>query len=212
MGAGVGLKVRTNADDVFAKVEGFLATCRNVAAPRALNKLRDQAWTAGKRKIADVYKLKVSDVDKYATLKTARIGDLEATITVKGKGFPLYVFQPRQTKKGVSVLIKGKRIVIPHTFIATLRSGRVGVFARGSYGGKYARRTSNKGRFDSAGESFGRFQFGKNRLPISELYTFAPPDTLRNQQVEDAMSARVAEQASAVFAKEARFAAQSGSK
>lgn len=198
MAAGGALRVRTNVDDVFRSIDAFVDDCRTIAAPRALTKLRDQAKTAGFRKIADIYKIGVRELDKYATLKPASAVSPDATITIKGKGFPLYIFQARQTRKGVSVTVKGRRHVYPGTFIARLRSGRVGVFARGSYGGKGS-------GFVGSGQSIGRFQLGRKRLPINELFTFAPPDTLRNAEVTRAMSDRVAEQAPKVFAQEARF-------
>ena len=68
------------------------------------------------------------------------------------------------------------------------------VFARGSYGGKYGG--------EASGESFGRFLFGRSRLPISKLFSFAPPDCLVNRMVRDAMDSKVEEQAGKVLARE----------
>lgn len=198
------LAVKTNVDEVFAALESEVAKVRDIALPRALNELRDQAKTAGLRKIADIYKVGPRVTEKYVTLKFATGVDLEATITIKGPGFPLHAFQPRQLRNGVSVNVKGKRIVIPGAFLATMKSGHVGVFARGAYGAKGGRRLTQTG-------SFGRFKFGRGErvkrdnvwgsteLPINELFTFAPADTLSNPDVTAAMQDRVDEQAAKVI-------------
>ena len=205
------LKVTTNIDAFFADLDRAFASVADVAVPRALNELRDQAETAGKRKAAEVYKLPVRALDKYTTLKLATAGDLAASITVRGPGFPLALFAPRQTRKGVSVSIKGRRIVIPHTFLATMPNGHTGVFARGAYAGKGARVLRETGRF-------GRFVFGRgvrvkrpnrwgsSELPISELFTLSPPDAFGNPEVTEAMQDRVEQQAAAVLARNIKFA------
>ena len=131
-------------------------------------------------------------MQRYASRKDARRDDLEASITVKGRGFPLSEFRPVQTAKGVSVVIKGKRITIPHTFMVR-RFGQH-VFARGAYGGKGLRKAT--------GETFGRFTYGRTRLPINELYTFAPPDAFSNPEVVQAMDDRVEQQAAAALERE----------
>lgn len=196
------LSVRTNIDQVFADLDQW-ADGAERAIPRAVNKLIAQAETAGLRKISEVYQIGPRTMEQYVTIKLTSTVELEASITAKGIGFPLSAFNPRQTNAGVSVSIKGRRVIVPHAFIATLRSGHVGVFARGAYAGK--------GRgFKPSGEAFGRFLFGKARLPINELFTFAPPDALANDEVIAAMEDRVNEQADNVVAHELSFAAKGG--
>jgi len=189
-----------NEAQVFADLDAFVRTATTVAIPRALNKLRDQARTAGFRKIADVYSIGPRTMDQYTTVNIASINNPQATITVKGRGFPLSAFQPRQVRGGVTVLLKGRRVLIPHAFIGRMRTGHVGVFARGVYGSK------GDISFRPTGETFGRFTFGRRRLPISELFTFGPAETLRNRDVQDAMDARVREQSAKVIQQEIRFA------
>jgi len=176
----------------FAQLDALRASIDDVAKPRTLNTLADQAETAGFRKIGQVYDIPARTMQRYASRRDARAGDLEASITVKGRGFPLSEFRPKQTARGVSVVIKGRRIVIPHTFMVR-RFGQH-VFARGAYGGK--------GLSRATGESFGRFAYGRTRLPINELYTFAPPDAWSNPEVVDAINARVDEQAGKVLQRE----------
>ena len=211
LGDAVRLSVKTNVDEVFAALDRELSKVNGIAIPRALNELRDQAQVAGLRKISELYQVGPRITEKYVSLKFATPLDLEATITVKGAGFPMSAFQPRRLRNGVSVLIKGKRIMIPGAFLATMKNGHQGVFARGAYGGKSRRKLTLTG-------SFGRFKFGRgervkraNRwgsteLPINELFTFAPADTLADADVTAAMQDRVDEQAAKVIERNIRYA------
>lgn len=183
-------------------MDDYVQTAVGVAMPRAVNKLVDQAKTAGLRKISDIYGVGPRTMEQYVTIDRATTQVLRATINAKGKGFPLSLFNLRQTKLGVTVRIKGKTVFIPHAFITRLRNSHVGVFARGSYGARGAKLLT--------GESFGRFAFGRSRLPINELYTSSPPDALSNPDVLDAMQSRIDDQASKVIAQEVRFAVRSG--
>lgn len=194
------LRMRTNADDVFRQLDVWVDQAQTIAMPRAANKLLAQAQTAGFRKVSQIYDIGPRTMERYAAVKFAIPGNVEATLTVKGKGFPIFAFQPRQTRGGVSVRVKGRRFVIPHTFLARMRSGHVGVFARGAYSGKWA------SRLEPSGKAFGRFLYGKKRLPINELFTLSPPDAASNPDVVDTMNDRVQEQAQKVIEQEIRFA------
>lgn len=205
----MGLAVRHNLDECFGQLEQAFDDVSSIAMPRALNALRDQAQTAGLRKLADIYDIGPRTMDQYVSVTFATSTDLEAMISVKGRGFPLAVFKPTQTALGVAVTIKGKRVVIPHTFIAKTASGHVGVFARGAYGGN---------GFGATTDSFGRFRFGRGHrvkrnnkwgsteLPISELYSFGPVEAFSNNEVTTAMQDRVDEQAAAVISKNIKSA------
>lgn len=186
------LTTTDNVAQAEANIDALLARILESALPRAANTLRDQAQTAGYRKINEVYDIPARTMDQYTTLKVSTPNDLEASITVKGRGFPLSTLRPVQTKQGVTILIKRRRVLVPHAFMVA-RFGQH-VFARGSYGGKGAVRPT--------GESFGRFVFGSGRLPISELYSFAPPDCLSNNDVRQTMDDRVEQQAPAVLKRE----------
>lgn len=193
------LAVSTNIDQVFAQMDRFVEQAQAVAVPRALNRLREQAQTAGLREVARVYGVGPRTMERYLTVHLASVRELAATMTVRGVGFPLYAFSPRQTKTGVSVQVKGRRLIVPHAFIKRMRSGHIGVYARGAYGAKSRKLVPN-------GQTFGRFNFGWNRLPINELFTTTPPSAFSNDDVTDAMYRRVQEQASKVIAAEIRFA------
>lgn len=189
--------VHTNTDEVLGDIDAFMAAIF-VAAPRAANRLRDQAQTVGVRRAAGIYGVKSRDFAASLRTRDAIKGDAEASLTATGKAFPLSAFNPRQTKQGVTVKVKGRLVRIQHAFIARMRSGHVGVFARGAYGGKGATKLT--------GEVFGRFKYSKGRLPINELYTFAAADMLANEDVVADMDARVDEQQAKVLKSEIAFA------
>lgn len=199
----MGLGITHNLDEVLDKIDAWADSVVNVAGPRALNRLIDQAQVAGLRKVNDIYRIGPRTFEKYARVALATTGELKASIIVKGSGFPLYLFNPRQVRGkggGVRVQLKGRSVFIPHAFIAKMRSGHVGVFARGAYGGK--------GKNVPTGESFGKFQFGKKRYSINELFTFSAPGAFSNPDVTDAMNDRVFEQYGAVMNNEIRFASR----
>lgn len=188
-----------------------------LATTRTGNKLIERAKTSGLREIDRIYGIGPRAFEKYVEVRLATEGEFEVSIRVTGKQLPLYHFDPRPTKKGVSVKIKGRRVLIPHAFMARMRSGHVGVFARGAYGGKGVRGER------LSGEAFGRFKFARGSqrvrglrpkgkgsrrsgLPVNELYTFTPSEALTNEQVEDAMFKRVQDDLPKVMRQELNFA------
>lgn len=95
--------------------------------------------------------------------------------------------------------IKGKCVVIPHTFIAKMPNGDVGVFARGTNGATF--------RFGK-GRHRNKPRAERTELPIHEPYSFASSDAFSNLEIVEAMQDRVAEQMPKVIAQEIRFAAR----
>lgn len=177
------LTTRDNAAQVERDFDRFTEGVIK-AKVRAANALLPKVQKAGFAMVATVYQIKPSTMSQYASTQLASQGDAEASITVKGKGFPLSEFNPRQGPKGVTVTIKGRDVLFPHSFMVPSRFGR-NVFARGAYGGKGVSKPS--------GESFGRFAFSTPRLPINKFYSFAPPDAFGNPLVVQAMDDAVAE-------------------
>lgn len=210
---GLALRSRNNVDEVLGKLDAWVADVANVAGPRALKALAEQAQVAGLRKINEIYRIGPRTFEKYVDTAIAA-NDLRAVITAKGSGFPLYLFSPRPAKPrakgsrgrayaqggGVTITLKGRRVLIPHSFIAQMKSGHIGVFARGAYGGK--------GKQDFTGERSGRFQFGRRRYSINELFTFGAPQAFSNPEVTEAMNERVRAQFGPVMAHEIRFASR----
>jgi hypothetical protein len=194
------IRAKTNADEVIGDIDRWLGDLADKVAPAVVNELADRAETVGVREVAREYGLTQRDFRKYLRRTRARAGDPEAEIRAIGPALPVGLFSPIPTAKGVSVRIKGKRILIPHAFIQKVKAGDKtyqGVFARGAYGGK--------GVLYLQGESFGRFVFGysrrknkkqrkgsgRSRYSINELYTFGPSDAWRNETVVTAMQDRV---------------------
>lgn len=201
------LAMRSNVDEVLRDLDAVILDFKTIAASRTLNTLEGQAQVAGFRKINELYGVGPRTTEQYAVVELASPSNLEATITVKGAGYPLSAFAPRQTKRGVSAKIKGVRHLFPGTFMARMPNGHVGVFARGAYAGKGAtaiRETGRIGRFVlGRGKRVRRAnKWGSSELPINELYTSSPGDTFANDEVFEAMAARVEEQAPIVMARE----------
>jgi hypothetical protein len=148
------------------KLEGIEAALKKFdpdmvmkAAEKALNDASSQALTETSRIIREEYNIKLKDVRKYLRLQRASFRSLEAIITGKGKGIPLYAFSARQegviaNKKGfrytrkanrgqgrfryggaVTVQVKtsgGRKPVsaTPPAFVARFKSGHLGVYQR----------------------------------------------------------------------------------
>lgn len=202
MADGLALRATSNVDDVVRQVAAF-ASVVALAITRTVNKLADQAETAGLRTMSRIYRIPQATFRKYISVKLAQGGGFVASVNAKGSGLPLYLFNPRQVRGkggGVRVTLKGRTFLIPHAFIAIMKSGHAGIFARGAYGGK--------GKIIPTGQAFGRFQFGKKRFSINELFTFSAPGAFSNREVTDSMTERVTEQTPVVFAQELRFAAR----
>lgn len=169
------LRITDNLAKVEADLDRLAERIRTVAIPRALNALVPPVQREGFRQIATTYAIPARTMELYASQRLASPGNLQASITVKGRGFPMSLFKPVQTKEGVRVTIKGRRILIPHAFMVP-RFGQH-VFARGAYGSVPK----------PTGQHFGRFAFGKGRLPIHELWSFSPPSAFANELVTRAM-------------------------
>jgi hypothetical protein len=199
----ISVKLKTNATQVIADLDAWVDAIVEVAAPQAVNKLRDQAQVAGLRAISRIYGISPRRFEKFVLTTIASKGRAEASLIVKGKGLPLYLFNPRVVRGrggGVRVTIKGRNVFIPTAFIAKIRNAserdpeardKVGVFARGAYGGK--------GKQEFTGRTFGKFHFGRKRLSINELFTFSRPEAFHNPEVIAAMNDRVKEQSESVF-------------
>lgn len=205
--AGAALRLRTNKDEVFRDLDAFVAEAKTRAGARTLNVLEGQAQVAGFRVISDRYGIGPRVLEKYATTRLATPANLEATISVKGRGFPLAEFRPIPTPAGVSAFVKGRRHLYPGTFMATMPNGHRGVFARGAYGGKGATAIRETGRIGNFVLGRGKRvrkanKWGVTELPVNELYSSSPADMFADQDVVDAMLDRVEEQAPIVMRRE----------
>lgn len=151
------------------------------ALRRALRKagataLRDMRSEASKR-IRARKRIKVRYITRALTLRRPKgsdIAGLEWGIDVAGDPVPLVAYPHRQTKKGVSVEVnRGKRTLIAGAFVATMKSGHLGVFRRR----------------------------GKGRLPIDELRGSRPVDALLHEGEAEGVATRGGATFAATFAR-----------
>lgn len=166
------------------------------ATSRALNKTAAQAKTQAAREIRNQYNISSRVIGRHIRLHRATPATLTASVTAEGEKLPVIAFGARQTKRGVTVQIKrGERRLIRSAFLATLRSGHRGVFARGHYvGPAFLRRTSRIRPYP------------KPDLPISELFTVGVPQGFSNRLVLEALDRKVREKFPTIFAHEIQFA------
>ncbi len=107
-------------------------------ASRAVNHTARKARTRIVQELRRRLKMRSTDIRKDVTLRRASYANPEARIRIGGKPIPLVRFQARQTARGVTYRqpSTGRRVLSPHSFIATMRTGHRGVFRRRRAGGK----------------------------------------------------------------------------
>jgi len=171
--------VRDNIKQVLARMEGFSRDVVEKATVSALNRVADQAVTQAAREIRDKgYNFKAARIKAAIRVIRASTGKLTASVRVKRKPTPLIDFDARETRKGVTVKVQGKRAVIPHAFIATMPSGHRGVFVRKDGGTHLYKRKG--GRIIST------------QLPIRELYGPSIGAAYANDAIQEAMARSIA--------------------
>lgn len=151
------------------------------AIARALSKsgstaLRDMRSEASKR-VRARKRIKAGVVHKALVLRRPRRATIDAqewAVDVRGKAVSLTAYPHRQTKKGVSVEVnRGKRTLIKGAFLASMASGRQGVWRRE----------------------------GSSRLPIKELLGSRPVDALMHEGEAEGVSERGQRSFGATFAR-----------
>jgi len=100
------------------------------AATRAVNRTLSTVKTATVRGLVAAVGLRNKDVTPAIAIKRATFSNQIGTLTVTGKRIPLIAFGARQTKAGVTYRLPSGRGLIPSGFLATMKSGHRGVFAR----------------------------------------------------------------------------------
>ena len=189
--------------DVRADIERAVRSLTEVqrkivptASSRALNKTAAQAKTQAARAIRDQYNISSRLIGRHIRLHRSTPATLTASVSAEGEKLPVVAFGARQTKRGVTVQIKrGARRLIRSAFLATLRSGHRGVFARGHYSGRGFVRRTRRVR-----------PYPKPDLPITELFTVGVPQGFSNRLVLEALERKVREKFPALLAHEIQFA------
>ena len=150
----------------------------SVLAPRQAKKVMAKALTAtaktGRTKaarfIGQSFGLRSTIVRERLTFRRASREDLSASIVAFGRPLTLIkaAKSARQTKQGVKATAYGGRQLYAGTFIATMDSGRRGIFTRA---------TKGEGRV--------------GRLPIRELFGPSVPEALIDDEVSERLSAEL---------------------
>lgn len=142
----------------LAKLSERLAdTC----VKNALNRCADMVKTEAGRQIRQTYNVKLTAISKQMKTRYASASNLNAMVVTMGNAFPLIGFSgTRQNATGVQVQIKvgSAPKTITHAFIATMKSGHVGVMMRQ----------------------------GKQRLPIDEKFTLSLPAMFTSKKIMQA--------------------------
>ena len=134
------------------------------AAARAGSDAIRALKTASSKAIRERKRFKVARVNNALPIFYPRSKeDLVWRMDVSGKPVPLADFPYRQTKTGVIVQVnQGQRKLVRGAFVATMRSGHVGIFRR----------------------------VNKARLPIKEAFTTRVSDVFNDPKVIPAVQAR----------------------
>ena len=96
-----------------------------------MNRTADSVRTDAVRRVrSELKSLPAATVRRRFQINRATRSNPEASIDVSAQGINLQRFGARQTAKGVTVVVKGARKLIPHAFIARGRGGSLLVFRR----------------------------------------------------------------------------------
>ena len=170
------IEVRTTIRAAMRDLRAKQRAIAQAALPRALNKVAAQVRTQAARELKARYGIGVRNARDRLYISRARSGNLIAKVIAEGKPFPLIAFRARdQRPRGVVVTIRGKQRRFPSAFIATMRSGHRGVFARGRY-------TRGRSGFQF-GNFYSRAQGRKGRALINELFTSSAPQGFRTREI-----------------------------
>lgn len=126
------INIKTNAKQFIQKEIKAFTNAVDKATRSATSKVAKQASTAGKTAIKQTYSIKASELNKAIKVKGATSKRPSAIIQTSGSPLSLTKFGAvSQRKKGASIMIrKGRRLIMPGSFKATMPSGHVGVFYR----------------------------------------------------------------------------------
>jgi hypothetical protein len=190
----INVRMDSNIDRIKLKFDNLVGGIEEKATVRALNRAGDQAVTAASREIRRVYNLSAKFARSQIKVRDrARKGSLFFTIRIFSKRIPLVEFVKgskaitvtrKRPGKGVTVEIKkGQSKLIPHSFIARMKSGHLGVVAR--IVGK--QRADAPFRFGKGSGKSGR-RWGDPDIPIGELTTLSVPRMFLEKTVRSAVT------------------------
>jgi hypothetical protein len=192
--------VRIDASDVIAVAASAMAlgAKTEAAVVAGMNKAGDMGLTQVKAELRRQTGIPLGDMNRSKGLakKLARKGDLEYEIIARARWTPLSYFGPSQAVAGVRASPWGQRRLFKRTFMATMRSGHVGVYVRVPGKSRREERVSASGRRYST-ELGIRELWGPNlaeelvRDPVPSVFrvtTEANLPRLINHEVERALA------------------------
>jgi len=172
-------------DFTGAKSLSDLAREFPLAAIRALSRTGRSLEVRVNKEIRNTWNISRAEVDKRITSRITGInrisqrGVMEFRLKVKGGRLRWLVFNPRQTRAGVSIqIVKGHRKLARGAFIPEMNKNDIGVFMR-----KGAKRRMKRGRYA------GRRTL---RQPIVEMKTISVADMFRSRKISEEVDAFVA--------------------
>jgi len=125
------VKVNSNTKEALRNIGTVQKKYVQKALVTALDKIGAEVVTQAKRELKNATGLKVGVVAKGLKKDKARRGDEEYSIFIKSRYLNVIEFGARQTKKGVSAKVWGKRRVYKGAFIGSGRnSGKQLVFKK----------------------------------------------------------------------------------
>ena len=156
-----GVNVSNDVAAFRASVDRLKTVEMRRAAAIALNRTADGVQTEAIRMIRATHKIMRRELARGFTIRRAYQGRLEAMVYASGRPLNVIAFGARQTRKGVSIDIKGARKVISHSFIATIPNN--------NYTGVFVRQ-------------------GKSRFPIKAVTTVSIPGLFRRDIISNAIA------------------------
>jgi hypothetical protein len=174
------IDVSSNIAEIRRAFPRIAEELQDKALVRALNRTGSTVRTAAVREIRAEYPgFKAAATRDAMRMRQATREDPAFTLEVRGRRLPLIDFSARQTRRGVSVNIKGRK-VIGRAFIARMKSGHVGVFAR-------VQPDSPKGSPVFRYGPGSRIHRRGSDIPITELDTMSVPRAFMQKKIQQSM-------------------------
>ena len=187
-----------SADLARAKsVLGNIPGAAPKAVCRALNRAAAGAKTAAKKEIKNKYTVKMQKIGAKMAVERATSGSMNAAVITNGPATKVsyFKFTPSSpAKRGKTPFVQVKKAgggQVKDTFVAKMKSGHTGVFARFQDGTKGTIKKYMAGGNPRA-KQHGKGQT-KGRAALRELYGPALPKMMKNPQVISAMQEKAEE-------------------
>lgn len=185
--------VNHNLREIAVEIDKAHVSVRDKAAVRALNRAGVTVRAEASREITQIYNLKAATAKAQIRIVHASRARLKLELIASGRPIPLYQFDAKQRRKGlVSVhvrrdgprkVVKGNPQYVGAPFVATMKSGHVGIFQR----------------------------LTKRRLPIRELFSIDVPRAMTAKVVFEALERAALDAFNRNFEREVQYLLSKGS-